>query len=191
MPTHDVRTHLAALYTASDDPWKTHSSAYEQRKFAQTMASLPRARYRHGLEVGCGAGALTTLLAARCDRLTAMDCTAAALAGAKARVTHDNTVFLEGTAPGDWPAEAPDLVILSEVLYFLTGEESAGLAGRLVRDCTADCHVVLVNWLGDTGSGIGGEAAARRLGEVLAETHETLACSSFGQFRVDVLSRMG
>lgn len=191
MPTHDVRAHLAALYSESGDPWNTHSSGYEQMKFAQTMASLPRPRYRRGLEVGCGAGALSGLLAARCDLLTAMDCTTAALAAAKARNNLAHTVFVEGVAPVDWPVEPPDLVVLSEVLYFMTENESTGLAQRLINDCTPDCQVVLVNWLGSTDSGIGGEAAALRLIRDLADTHETLSSNSYGQFRVDVLSRTG
>lgn len=189
MPTHDVRTHLNALYTGSDDPWQTHSSAYEQMKFAQTVASLPRPRYRLGFEVGCGAGALTAHLAARCETLIAIDCTAAAIAAAKARSMLGNTEFIEGAVPENWPAQPPDLVILSEVLYFMTDDENAGLATRLALDCTPDSHVVLVNWLGDTGGGIGGEAAALRLIHALTETHETLASANLGQFRLDVLSR--
>ncbi|WP_158639135.1 SAM-dependent methyltransferase [Elioraea rosea] len=190
MPTSGVRAHLAALYAGSDDPWNTHGSAYEREKFSQTMASLPRSRYRRCLEVGCGAGALTALLAARCDGLVAIDCTAEAVAAAKAHASRANVAFIEGTVPWVWPAQAPDLVILSEVLYFMTDDESAALAVRLAEDCADHCDVVLVNWRGDTGGAINGEAAALRLTRRLAETHRLLASCGFGRFHIDVLRRI-
>lgn len=191
MPASGVRAHLAALYARSDDPWNTHSSAYEGRKFARTVGSLPRPRYRRCLEIGCGAGALTKRLASQCDMVVAMDCIPAALAVAKARVPETNVIFVEGAAPGCWPAVGPDLVVLSEVLYFLTEEESAGLASRLVSNCAEDCDVVLVNWLGDTNGPLGGAAAALRLVGALGGTHRRLASLDHGLFRIDVLHRAG
>ena len=191
MPTLDVRTHLAALYAGSNDPWNTHDSPYERLKFARTMASLPRPRYRRALEVGCGAGSLTALLATRCDALIAMDCTAGALAAASARTCLAEVAFVEGAAPKDWPEPPPDLVVLSEVLYFMNDDENAGLAARLADDCSRDCDVVLVNWLGDTGGAIGGAAAARRLIGKLDATHRRLGSRRFGRFRIDVLRRTG
>ena len=189
MPTSDTRAHLAALYAGADDPWDTHASPYEQHKFAQTIKSLPRHRYRLGLEMGCGAGALTARLAARCDVLVAMDCTARALAVARTRTPCANVLFTEGAAPVTWPAQPPDLVMLSEVLYFMTDDESAGLAARLAQDCAAGCDVVLVNWLGHTGGGIGGAAAANRLIGMLAGTHHRLFACGSGQFDIDVWRR--
>ena len=189
MPTHDIHAHLAALYAGSDDPWHTHTSPYERQKFAQTIACLPRARYRQGLEVGCGAGALTALLAPRCDAVVAMDCTSRALAIAKACTSCANVTFLDGAAPAAWSAQPPDLVVLSEVLYFLTEDESAGLGLRLAQDCAEACDVVLVNWLGETGDAICGSAAATRLIRMLAPTHHPLALWGSSHFRIDVLRR--
>ncbi len=190
MPSSDVRAHLAALYAASDDPWDTCTSPYEQGKFARTIACLPRPRYKSGLEVGCGAGTLSALLARRCDKLIAMDCTDQAVRTALARKDHTNVSFIVGEAPRDWPDHPPDLVILSEVLYFMTDAESAGLALRLAHDCSAQCHVVLVNWLGDTDN-IGGAAAAQRLIAQLATAHHQLLAQNYARFRIDVLARRG
>jgi 2-polyprenyl-3-methyl-5-hydroxy-6-metoxy-1,4-benzoquinol methylase len=189
LPTNEVRAHLTALYADADDPWNTHASEYEQSKFRRTAASLPRASYRCGLEIGCGAGALTAHLARCCDQLIAMDCTARAIAVARSRLFAANVVLVEGAVSETWPTQTPDLVILSEVLYFLTDEENAGLAARIATSCTADCDVVLVNWLGDTGGAIGGSAAAERLIEALEDTCDVIASQIFDGFRIDVLSK--
>ncbi len=191
MPTPNTHDHLAALYALSDDPWHTHSSFYEKQKFARTLASLPRPRYLRGLEVGCGAGGLTAHLAARCDILVAIDCTMAAVLVAKKYSPHPNIVFLDGTAPTLWPSMPPDLVVLSEVLYFMTDAENAGLATRLSQDCAAGCDVVLVNWLGKTGGAIGGAAAARRLIGMVGRTHEPIAANQTDSYRIDILRHQG
>ena len=191
MPDSDVRAHLKNLYAVSDDPWNTCSSPYEQEKFAQTIACLPRPRYKLGLEVGCGVGALSVKLARRCDKLIAMDCTDQAVRTALAQNDLTNVSFVVGEAPRDWPDHPPpDLVILSEVLYFMTDAESAGLALRLAHDCAEQCHVVLVNWLGDTGN-IGGVAAAQRLIAQLAASHDHFVAVNDAQFRIDLLARRG
>lgn len=162
LPTSAFSAHLAALYAASDDPWRTHASPHERAKFALTIACLPRLRYRRCLEVGCGAGALTAQPAPRCDVLTAMDCTARALAVARERASCANVAFVEGAAPAIWPAHGPDFVALSEVLYSMTDDASAGLASRLAHDCAQESDVVLVHSLGDTGGAIDGR---RRLSD--------------------------
>lgn len=190
MPTYDISTHLAALYASADDPWNTHASPYEQDKFAQTIASLPRRHYRCGLEVGCGAGALTAHLAQRCDRLIAMDCTERAVAVAQSRAGFRNVTFTCGTAPVDWPTDAPDVVILSEVLYFLTDAENAGLATRINDDCAPDCDIVLVNWLGDTSAPLSGAQAAARLTGKLSMACKSITSEYFDGFRIDVLRKV-
>lgn len=49
------------------------TSAYEADKHRATLASLPKLRYRRGLEVGCSTGVLTERLVWRCHSLLAVD----------------------------------------------------------------------------------------------------------------------
>lgn len=189
MPTEAVRLHLDALYAASDDPWRTVTSAYEQAKFEATLAALPMPFYRHGLEVGCGAGALTHRLALRCEALTAVDCTTRALALARQLAVATNVTFVQGTVPDVWSAEPPNLVVLSEVLYFMTVAEIDGLAARLIDDAAARADLLLVNWLGDTGGAIDGAAAAGRLIGRLGSSYAHLGSSGTAAYRIDVLRR--
>ena len=72
-----------AMYARSDDPWGFTTRWYEARKYALTLAALPRARYRRVFEPGCAIGALTGRLAERADSVVAMDVSAGALAQAR------------------------------------------------------------------------------------------------------------
>jgi SAM-dependent methyltransferase len=110
------------------------------------LACLPRPRYRHAAEPGCGLGTLTTALAARSDRVTASDPVQAAVDGARdastdiANVTVVHLALPEReTVPDD-----ADLVVLSEVLYYLSPDVVAQVAD-LVPACA---DVVLVHWRG-------------------------------------------
>jgi trans-aconitate methyltransferase len=74
------------LYRQHPDPWGYTSSWYEQRKYAITVACLPRRRYRRAFEPGCSIGVLTELLAARTDALISADFAATAVEHAKHRL---------------------------------------------------------------------------------------------------------
>ena len=78
--------YFADVYATTSDPWRLAERWYEQRKYAITMAMLPKPRYRSAFEPGCSVGVLTELLAARCDALLATDVAQAALDTARTRL---------------------------------------------------------------------------------------------------------
>ncbi|GAB3624280.1 SAM-dependent methyltransferase [Mariniluteicoccus endophyticus] len=140
------REHFEAMYAASNDPWGFESRWYEERKRAITLASLPRRRYRSGLEPGCSIGVLTELLAARCDRLVACDVVEAAVERTRRRVA-GLPVDVRRWALGDpWPDEAYDLVVLSEVAYYLEADALRDAAADAAAHLTGDGHLVAVHW---------------------------------------------
>ena len=61
------------LYRHHPDPWGFRTRWYETRKRQMTMAALPDQHYASVFEPGCSIGLLTRLLAARSDRVLAMD----------------------------------------------------------------------------------------------------------------------
>jgi hypothetical protein len=75
---------------------------------------------------------------------------------------------MEGAAPDDLPAIAPDLIVLSEVLYFMTEEEIVRLAAWLCGHATTDAQVLAVSWQGATGEVLSGGAAVEHLATCLA-----------------------
>jgi cyclopropane fatty-acyl-phospholipid synthase-like methyltransferase len=138
------------MYAGTDDPWQLSTRWYEQRKYAITLALLPHRRYRHAFEPGCSIGALTELLAQRCDQVTAVDVADAALRTADARLRDAglrDQVTLERSSLDDaWPPGPFDLLVLSEVAYYL---ETGTLAAVLRRECRGlrpGATVVAAHW---------------------------------------------
>jgi SAM-dependent methyltransferase len=177
------------LYEQAEDPWSFRTRWYEARKRELTLASLPKARYRSVFEPGCSIGVLTAGLALRADRVLAMDPSIAALGTAR-RARPPNVDLIAGTVPAGWPPGRWDLVVLSELGYYLDRDACAELGG-LAAGCAGD--LVLVHWrhpvddyplAGDEVHDIVG-AAASAAGLCLLATHVE------DDFRLDVWSSDG
>jgi trans-aconitate methyltransferase len=128
--------HFLGMYLAKDDPWDLATKWHDQRKYAVTVASLPRGRYRRGYEPGCSIGLLTRLLAPRCDDLLATDSIEAAVEQAAAAVHDLPHVRVErATLPAELPTGTYDLIVIGDLLYYLSADDLqatvAGLVDRL------------------------------------------------------------
>ncbi|HWG61512.1 MAG TPA: SAM-dependent methyltransferase [Streptosporangiaceae bacterium] len=112
------------MYARSPDPWGLRSRWYEGRKYALTMAMLPREQYADAFEPGCSVGVLTAMLAKRCDRLLACDVAAAAVNAAAERTAALPGVLVEQRSlPDGWPGGEFDLIVFSELLYYFAGHD--------------------------------------------------------------------
>jgi len=137
-------SYFDSVYAAAEDPWSMRTRWYEQRKYALTTAVLPRERYGDGLEVGCSVGELTALLAGRCDRLTGWDASAAAVARAGARV--GDRVRIEQAVVPARPLPPVDLLVLSEVLYYLDAADLQLFLAQVRTAVRPGGTVVAVHW---------------------------------------------
>ncbi|UKF81167.1 PIG-L family deacetylase [Clavibacter californiensis] len=109
-----------AAYARAEDPWRVTTRWYERRKRLATLAALPDERYRRALEIGCSIGVTTAGLAERVDELLAVDVAPTAVERARVRLADAPHVRLEVRDMGaDWPAGQFDLVVMSEVGYYL------------------------------------------------------------------------
>lgn len=134
-----------AKYRADADPWQVTTSAYEQRKNAVVLASLPDARYRTAWEPGCGIGALTRGLAERCDRVVASDGSVVAVGLATQRCADLAHVRIRHSTLPDTPLTGPvDLLVASEFLYYLP-DLAAGLA-TLWAQVRPGGQIAAVHW---------------------------------------------
>lgn len=178
--------HFEAMYARDADPWRFASSDYERAKYAATLAALRERRFARGVEVGCSIGVLSRQLAGRCEAFLGLDVVQAAVDAARVRCADvPHARFEQATVPEDWPAGVFDLIVFSEVLYYLGSEGLARTAEAVVAGLAPGGVVVLVNWLGDTGSGVTGNAAAEEF--ITACRLRVLEAMRTGQYRIDVL----
>jgi SAM-dependent methyltransferase len=132
---------------AVPDPWGVESRWYERRKRALALAMLPRERFGDALELGCSTGVMTEALGRRCQRVVAMDGSARAVQAARSRVHGMPHVDVcRGTIPGDLPEGPFDLVVASEVGYFLSPAGLDALADRLHELVSERGVLLLAHW---------------------------------------------
>ncbi len=146
------RPYFDAMYAGGSDPYGVRDRWYEARKRAVLLAALPRARYRKAYEPGCGIGELTLALSARCDDLLAADFSADAVEHARQRTAdHPHVRVAQHTLPGDWPHDAGpfDLIVLSEVGYFLQRDDMERVADCCGQSLAADGTLVACDWRPD------------------------------------------
>jgi SAM-dependent methyltransferase len=147
-----------ALYAGDPDPWKYTTSDYEREKYAATIAALPGRRFKHGLEIGCSIGILTRELAKHCDAMLGIDVAEAALA--QARVNTPAVRFERRMVPGEWPPGEFDLMLFSEVLYYLDAPAIRQTASRSRACLSPGGSILLVHFTEETGAPVTGDEAA-------------------------------
>ena len=139
---------LEEVHRDAADPWGVDSRWYERRKRDLLLAALPRPHFHRVLEVGCSTGALTAALATRADRILGVDRSETALRAARRRLTdqpHAALALLD--VPAEWPDdESFDLVVVSEIGYFLSPAALDLLVARVAASLTPDGVVVLCHW---------------------------------------------
>jgi cyclopropane fatty-acyl-phospholipid synthase-like methyltransferase len=179
-----------AIYTADPDPWKFAASLYERGKYTLTLNAMPKPRYRSALEVGCSIGVLTRLLASRCDAVVAIDAAQTPLVEARRRCADLPGVrFEQMFVPDEWPDGEFDLILLSEVVYYLSRENVGRLAARVTRSLAKAGAVILVHWMGETNYPLSGDEAAALFIKHVGSSCVVERADRYRQFRLDVLSR--
>jgi cyclopropane fatty-acyl-phospholipid synthase-like methyltransferase len=179
-----------ALYTADPDPWKFETSPYERGKYALTLDAMPNPRCRSALEVGCSIGVLTRSLASRCDTLVAIDAAQTSLVEARRRCADLRGVRFEHMfVPEQWPDGDFELILLSEVVYYLTREDVGRLAARVAGSLATGGSVILVHWTGPTNYPLSGDEAATLFTERIGPGYVVDRADRYAEFRLDVLSR--
>ncbi|MCR8931211.1 MULTISPECIES: nodulation S family protein [unclassified Pseudomonas] len=135
------------LFAGNDDPWAFRQRWYEQRKRAITLATLPRPHYRAIFEPGCANGELSAELANRCSRLLCCDTAAAAVKLAQTRLSlFDHVEVRQNRLPGHWPEEKFDLIVFSEIGYYLDRQDLTEVIRHISNSLTADGQLLACHW---------------------------------------------
>jgi SAM-dependent methyltransferase len=116
-----MREFMESLWQRGD-PWDIESSAYERIRCEHLLKMIDGRRYARLLEIGCGAGFLTRLLAPLADEIVALDISQAAIDRARAmsagpavidyRVV--NVMDYKPHVDGPW-----DLIVFSDTMCYL------------------------------------------------------------------------
>lgn len=178
-----------ARYRADPDPWGFATSPYERAKYARTLAALGGRRFGRALELGCANGELTALLAPSCDALVAIDAAPTAVARAAARVAgHPQVQVATALVPEELPDGPWDLVVASEVLYYLGAALLDETVARLVAALRPGGLLLAVHWTGTAASHpLSADAVHERL---LADPAlRSLAGERRPGYRLDLLER--
>jgi 2-polyprenyl-3-methyl-5-hydroxy-6-metoxy-1,4-benzoquinol methylase len=184
--------HFERLYQSNPDPWGFNTSPYEQEKYRRTLAALGDRRFGSGLEVGCSIGILTRMLAERCDSLLGVDIVEDPLQAARLRCADQPQVRFERMrVPAEWPDGHFDLIVFSEVLYFLSAADIDLCAARVRDSLLPRGVVVLVNWLGETDDPTPGNKAAEHFIGATAEVLAIVQQERHDGYRLDVLTARG
>ena len=136
------------VYNNSNDPWDYETSPYEKEKYGATIDALPKPYYNKALEVGCSIGVLTEMLAKRCNHLLSIDISDAPLQKARQRLKDNlHVTFRQAAIPDEYPNDAFDLVVMSEVGYYLSKEDLQTAKEKIINSLEKEGDLVLVHWL--------------------------------------------
>ena len=185
-------SHFRDLYQANPDPWRFNTSRYERAKYRHTLDALGDRHFRSGLEVGCSIGILTRMLAPRCDSLLGIDIVEDPLPAARAGCADQPQVRFERVqVPAQWPVGRFDLIVFSEVLYFLSAADIAACARHVLHCLMPGGVVVLVNWLGKTDDPSPSDAAPDRFVEATRAALRVTCRERHRRYRLDLLALAG
>jgi SAM-dependent methyltransferase len=116
-----VRTFMESLWQRGD-PWDIESSDYERIRCEHLLSMIDGQHYARVLEIGCGAGYLSRLLAPLADQLVALDISKTAIDRARRLWTGSpaadfrvaNIMDYKPHADGPW-----DLIVFSDTICYL------------------------------------------------------------------------
>lgn len=134
-------------YLREPDPWDYQTSPYEQEKYAATLRACGEGPFACALELGGSIGVFSRLLARHCGSLVTIDGSPTAVAAARRRLAGcDGVTAVTGRIPSEIPRRRYDLVVASEVLYYLSAAELDDTL-EAIRECLlAGGRLVAVHW---------------------------------------------
>jgi SAM-dependent methyltransferase len=137
-----------ALFRRNIDPWNYTTSHFEAFKRGVLIRACGCRTYGRGLELACAIGETTRVLAPRCLRLLSLDSSPTALAEAARRNAGMNWVtFRKGLLPCEMPRGPFDLIVASEIAYYLPWRPLDDLLRRIFEAAAPGARIVFLHHL--------------------------------------------
>jgi SAM-dependent methyltransferase len=134
-------------YRRDGDPWGYRSSVYELAKYDATLTACGPGPFASALELGGSIGVFSARLAPRCEALTTIDCSPTAVTAAQEQLAGFPQVrAIVGEIPEAIGPGEHDLVVASEILYYLDDDALTATLERLGDVLTAGGRLVAVHW---------------------------------------------
>ena len=182
------RAYFETLYARDADPWRYETGDYEIDKRRETLTFL-KPRYARACEVGCSIGVLTQDLAPRCDRLIGLDVSPTAIGRARERLRGLSNVIVEVRhLPYDDLDPDLDLLVLSEMLYFLDAREIQELAGQANCRVKPEGNILIVSFDGETQTRLNGKQSTALFIEA-ATAFERVRSEQHAHYHVQLLRK--
>jgi SAM-dependent methyltransferase len=161
------------------DPFGFDINPEERLKFQRTLEVCGQGDLGRVLELGCAVGSFTEILAPRASEVLAVDVSQAAVDQVARRLRdHPNVRAQAMSIPAEFPDETFDLVVASDVLYYLSVEDLERCVARIEASLSEGAAFVGVHYVPRMGSVLNGDeahdilAAHTSLRHVLAERTE-------------------
>lgn len=188
-------TYFDSLYSDSTDPWQYQTRWYEKRKRDMCLAVLPQAQYHNAIELGCGNGVFSELLARRCQALLSIDGNKNAVELAKQRLAQSSHVrVIQGVIPHELLAldeallsayplsdlsvnqSSFDLIVISEILYYLSPTDIDRVIAWIEQNLAIGGTLLCCHWRYPIeGFEMTGETVHQRLYQAFnAKSHQTI-----------------
>ncbi len=131
------RAAFEAAY-AVGDPWASAdpSYKYQHRKYQTLIALLPDRRFHAALDLGCGVGQMSRMLAGRAESVLGLDVAQGAVDFARHGAAGTPGLSFDQADVTDLPASLDgrfDLVVLADTLYYLKPLDDALLKRLALR----------------------------------------------------------
>ena len=126
-----------AMFRENADPWDYATSPFEASKRDTLLKACGAKTYGRGLELACANGETTLRLAERCLSLLAVDSSETVVREAQRRTSHlTHLTVTQAVLPAETPTGPFDLIVASEILYYLPEADMMDLLLRLRRALT-------------------------------------------------------
>lgn len=185
-PSHDINSYFDTIYTDNSDPWQYESRWYEQRKRDVCLALLLQPQYQNAIELGCSNGVFSERLATRCHHLTCIDGHPKAVELAKQRLAQQPHVkVIQGLIPAALPQSSYDLIVISEILYYLALTDIEQVISWLKKHLVKNGTLLVCHWrYSIDGFSMDGNKVHELLRQELSYAHHVKLCDT--DFLVDL-----
>jgi SAM-dependent methyltransferase len=166
------------------DPFGFDRNPEEQLKFGRTLEVCGDGPLGRVLELGCAVGTFTEVLAPRASDVLALDVSQAAVDQVLERMRgHQHVRAVAAPIPDEFPDETFDLVVASDVLYYLSVADLKRCLSRIEDVLAVGGAFVAVHYVPRMGSVLKGDEAHDILTEHTRLRHVIAERTEFGPGR--------